>query len=139
MSNQEQEFGYRVRQALNEGLERLDYPTLHKLEQARLKALARQKAAQTETAWVPQPAGAGGSVDPDDAAARWWHRLGVLLPLAVLAAAFFAVAEWHHARSIRNQANLDFAVLMDETPIDAVSDKGFGVFLQTGDVPAPKE
>ncbi|MFN9210593.1 MAG: DUF3619 family protein [Betaproteobacteria bacterium] len=36
MSNQEQEFGYRVRQALNEGLERLDYPTLHKLEQARL-------------------------------------------------------------------------------------------------------
>ncbi|MFN7571961.1 MAG: DUF3619 family protein [Betaproteobacteria bacterium] len=139
MSNQEEEFGYRVRQALNEGLERLDYPTVHKLEQARLKALAQHKAAQTETAWVLQPAAAGAAGDPDDAAARWWHRLGVLVPLAVLAAAFFAVAEWHHARSIRDQANLDFAVLMDETPIDAVADKGFGVFLQTGDVPAPKE
>ena len=143
MNRNEEEFGYRVRQALNEGLDQLDYTAVHRLEQARLKALAHHKVAQAEPAWVPllQPAaaGAGGGDAGEDRSARWWHRASVALPLLVLAAAFFAVYEWQHSRSIRDQANLDFAVLMDETPIDTVSDKGFGVFLQTGDVPAPKE
>ena len=31
----ENEFGYRIRQALNEGLERLDYKTTYRLQQAR--------------------------------------------------------------------------------------------------------
>ena len=44
------EFGYRIRQALDESLDQLDYRTIYRLEQARLVALARQPAAQAALA-----------------------------------------------------------------------------------------
>ena len=61
----ETEFAYRIRQALNEGAERLDYKTTFRLEQARTKALAvRRMSAAESPGWVPalQPAG-GASLD----------------------------------------------------------------------------
>ena len=50
----ENEFGYRIRQALNEGLDSLDYRTTYRLQQARQAALARHHAVgQTERLWAP--------------------------------------------------------------------------------------
>jgi hypothetical protein len=135
MNRQDDEFGHRVRQALDEGLDQLDYRAVHRLEQARNAALARHAAVQSAPGWVAVPQSAGGPAVGDEGGNLWWRRLGVALPLLLLAAASFAVYEWQHARSIADQANMDFAVLMDETPIDAYADKGFGVFLQTGDTP----
>jgi len=40
----EVEFAYRIRQALNEGADHLDYRVVLRLEQARRRALAGQKA-----------------------------------------------------------------------------------------------
>ena len=47
------EFAYRVRQALNEGTDRLPYRVTARLEQGRRAALARQKAVVDKPLWVP--------------------------------------------------------------------------------------
>jgi hypothetical protein len=127
----ENEFGYRIRQALNEGADRLDYRTTYRLEQARRKALAAHRA-ETAPAWRPilVPAGAPGF--EDEGRVGWAHRLGIAAPLLALAIGFVAIYQWQHERRINELADIDFAVLLDEAPIDAYADKGFGALLQTG-------
>ena len=66
----ENEFGYRIRQALNEGAERLDYKTAYRLEQARGKALAAHRA-QTAPAWRPVLVPAGGPSLESEAPVGW--------------------------------------------------------------------
>jgi hypothetical protein len=135
MNRQQDKFGRQVRQALDEGLDQLDAGTVDRLAQARGAALDRHRALQIAPAWAAQPQPAGGLTVNEGSSTLWWRRLGMALPVLLLAAAFYAIHEWQHTRSIADQANMDFAVLMDETPIDAYADKGFGVFLQTGDAP----
>ena len=47
---------------------------------------------------------------------------------------FVGVHEWQRAKTADEIANIDFALLLDEAPVEAYADKGFGVFLKTGDV-----
>ncbi len=122
------EFGFRVRQALNEGLEHLDYRTTLKLQQAREAALVRQRGAQTTRGWVLQTAGAGGPVDD---APGWWSRLGLAAPLLALVVGFVGIYQYQEQRRISELADMDFAVLMDEIPLDTYADKGFGALLRT--------
>jgi hypothetical protein len=131
----EAEFAYRVRQALNEGVEHIDYKTGFRLEQARTAALARQRVAPaTVRGWVPalQPALASG---PDTGARGglwgWMRGAGMVAPLVAMVIGFIAIYQWQHDQRISNLADMDFAVLLDEHPIQAYADRGFGVFLQT--------
>ena len=76
--NHDVEFAYRVRQALNEGAERLDYRTVVRLEKARQAALARQKPA-VAPAWAPTTLQAAGvapraSGTPESPFWTWMHR-----------------------------------------------------------------
>jgi len=66
----ENEFGYRIRQALNEGAERLDYKTAYRLEQARRKALAAHRA-DTAPAYRPLLVPAGCPPLEDDCQVGW--------------------------------------------------------------------
>jgi hypothetical protein len=125
----ENDFGYRIRQALNEGTERLDYATAFRLEQARHKALAAHRAG-TAPAWRPILVPAGATVG-DDGPVGWVQRLGLAAPLLALVIGFVGIYQWQHERRIAHLADIDFAVLLDETPIDAYADKGFGAVLQT--------
>ena len=131
----EVEFGYRVRQALNEGADRLEYRVVLRLQQARQNALARQKTAVERPVWVPAlrlaAAGAGGGV-PDEAnpAWRWLRGLGVVAPLVALTVGFVGIYRWHANQAIAERANIDLAVLLDDTPIDTYADKGFGVMIR---------
>ncbi len=131
----EVEFGYRVRQALNEGADRLEYRVVLRLQQARQGALARQKTSVEQPLWVPAlrlaAAGAGAGM-PDEAGAAWvWlHRLGVVAPLLALTVGFVAIYRWHEDQLIVERANTDLAVLLDDTPIDTYADKGFGVMIR---------
>jgi hypothetical protein len=129
----EAEFGYRVRQALNEGLERLDYKTVYRLEQARKTALARQKRSQEATVWVPalQVAGAGSTPTEDGSSGFWtWlHRMGLVAPLLALVVGFIGIYQWQREQALAEIANLDFAVLLDETPLEAYADQRFTVLL----------
>jgi hypothetical protein len=123
------EFGYRIRQALNEGLERLDYRTAFRLEQARQAALARQTGA--EVAWAPVPAAAGGPVF-GRAPMGWLGRLGLAAPLVAIAVGYLGIYQYQESRRISEQADMDFAVLLDEVPLSTYADKGFGTLLSEG-------
>jgi hypothetical protein len=130
----EVEFGYRVRQALNEGADRLQYRVVVRLDSARRTALAHQRASVQRPLWVPalRFAGSGGDAGwPDDATPAWmWlRRLGLLAPLLALTVGFVAIYRWHEEQTIAEHANMDLAVLLDDTPIDTYADKGFGVLI----------
>ena len=126
----ENEFGYRIRQALNEGAEHLDYKTAFRLEQARQKALAAYRA-EAAPAWRPilVPAGGPGF---SDTGMGWAQRLGLVAPLLALVIGFIGIYQWQYDQRIAQMADIDFAVLLDDAPIDAYADKGFGALLQTG-------
>lgn len=127
----ENEFGYRVRQALNEGAERLDYKTAYRLEQARSKALAAHRA-QTAPAYRPVLVPAGGPSMEGEARFGWAQRLGLAAPLFALIVGFVGIYQWQQERRISELADMDFAVLLDDAPIGTYADKGFGTLLQTG-------
>jgi hypothetical protein len=125
----ENEFGYRIRQALNEGLERLDYRTTYRLQQAREAALARQHGFQTERGWAPAMQAAGGP-PVEDKSAGWLHRLGLVAPLLAVIIGFVGIYDYQESRRIAELADMDFAVLLDDVPIETYADKGFGALLQ---------
>jgi hypothetical protein len=127
----ENEFGYRVRQALNEGAEHLDYRTSLRLEQARRTALTAHRA-QSAPAWRPTLVPAGGPSLGSDAPVGWAQRLGLAAPLFALIIGFVAIYQWQQERRITELADMDFAVLLDDAPIGTYADKGFGTLLQTG-------
>jgi len=133
----EVEFGYRVRQALNEGVQRIDYKTAFRLEKARRAALEQYRATSLEQAWVrpAQVAAASGPqiADDDTSSWRWLQRLGLAAPLVALLVGFVGVHEWQRAKTQDETAAIDFALLLDEAPVEAYADKGFGVFLKTGE------
>jgi len=126
------EFAFRVRQALNEGAERLDYKTVLRLEQARAAALARQRRASPATVRLPalQLAPAGAPPLASGGGARWLRGLGWAAPLLALAIGFVAIGHWQKEAEIRRLAALDFAVLLDDGPLEAYADRGFGALLQ---------
>jgi hypothetical protein len=126
----ENEFGYRVRQALNEAAERLDYTTTYRLERARSAALARQRAPRAAAGWLPVSQAAGvPSIEPESGSG-WMRGLGLATPLVALIIGFIGIYQWQEDRRISELADLDFAVLLDEVPIGAYADKGFSVLLQ---------
>lgn len=123
----EQEFGYRIRQALNEGTEHLDYPTVHRLEQVRAAALASQRGLEPVRGAALQAAGGPAAGDPSPG---WWSRLGLVAPLLALVIGFIGIYQYHEARRISELADMDFAVLLDDVPLDTYADKGFGALLR---------
>jgi len=130
----ENEFAYRIRQALNEGAERLDYKTAYRLEQARGRALARHRAGVEAPVWVPslQTAAAGAASGNAPAGSwGWLHRARLAAPIAVLVIGFVGIYQWQRTQMIEHLADLDFAVLLDESPIDTFAEPGFGVLLNS--------
>jgi hypothetical protein len=131
----ETEFAYRVRQALNEGAEHIDYKVSLRLEKARLAALARQAPARSKAvSWVPalQLAGAraGGDMDSPSPAGAWLVRLGLAAPLLALAVGIVGIKQWQNDRMVSELAETDLAVLLDDTPIETYAHQGFGVYLR---------
>lgn len=125
----ENEFGYRIRQALNEGADRIDYKTAFRLEQARGAAIARLRP-QANVGWMPasQVAGTGPI---EFGRGGWLRTLGVAAPLLALVVGFVGIYEWQHQRHITELADMDFAVLLDTNPIGTYADKSFSVLLRT--------
>lgn len=126
----ENEFGYRIRQALNEGLESLDYRTTYRLQQARQAALARHHAVgQAERIWAPSLQTAGGP-PVEDEPVNWLRRLGLVAPLLALIIGFVGIYEYQESRRISELADMDFAVLLDDVPLETYADEGFGALLK---------
>jgi len=131
----QEEFAYRIRQALNEGAEQLDYKTQVRLEGARKTALARHKTQEeTEYVTIGQFATAGAAAplaDGESSVWTWLRGAGLVAPVFALIAGFIGIYQWQHARIITELADIDMSVLLDDAPLEAYADKGFGEFLQS--------
>lgn len=137
----QQEFGYRIRQALDESAARLDYRTALRLEQARKLALTRLQPARRT---APGLALAGGPALDDRPRGALWHSAW-LAPLLALVVGFVGIYEYQSAKRISDIADLDFAVLLDTTPISTYADHGLKAYLSAPllevirDLPQPAE
>jgi hypothetical protein len=133
----ENDFAFRIRQALDEGTKSVSYKASLRLERARHMAVARAREgiARTRPALAVAPAlhlaTAGGGPLPEAGPGLWdWLRsAGLIAPLFVLVAGFVGIHEWHHRSFINELADIDLAVLLDEAPLDAYADRGFGAML----------
>ena len=116
-------FTQRVRQYLNRGLHDLPPATLSRLEVARRAALTRQKATVHQSALATAGSFVYRHIDH-------LHLKQVFLIL-VLVTGIASYTYWHADRSIAEMGALDSALLADDLPIGALTDKGFDAWLKS--------
>jgi hypothetical protein len=130
----ETEFSYRIRQALDEGAERVDYTVSLRLEKARRAALERSVAGKLSPLWVPAlqvaPASGAAVMGADGQGPGWMLRFGLAVPLLALVLGIVGIKQLQSDRMIAEVADLDFSVLLDDTPIETYAHKGFEVLLR---------
>jgi hypothetical protein len=118
----EQHFGYRIRQHLNRGLHELSPETTARLAAARESALSHQRQAVRQSVLVSVGSFAQDHFDT-------LHLKQVLAALALIAGIVFS-AFWIADQRVSELGVLDSALLADELPISAFTDKGFDAWLK---------
>jgi hypothetical protein len=118
----EMQFGNKVRQALNQGLQ-LDARAAQRLKAARESALARQR---------PEPAPALAWADNVVGRFGGWRGLVlyVIVPLVFLLIGGAGAYTWQQNRIIAELEEIDTQLLTDDLPIDAYLDRGFQNWLK---------
>jgi hypothetical protein len=116
-------FGYKVRQHLNQGLHDLPSATLSRLEAGRQRALAHQKLAVHQS--VLATAGSFIQHQFDSL-----HLKQILMALALLIGVASYTA-WNADQQISELEAIDSALLADDLPIGALTDKGFDAWLKS--------
>lgn len=118
----ELEFGQRIRQQLNSGLQDIHPATAHRLRTARERALACQKVAVHQSALVA----VGTFIQ---------HRFDNLRLTQVLAA--FALllgvalsTAWVADQRVAELGDIDSALLSNDLPVAAFTDRGFDAWLK---------
>jgi len=132
MNTRELNFAYKVRHALNESLDHIPAPIPEKLASARKIALSRQKKPSPLAIFIPQQALAGTGAF-FSAPLSWLSRMGLAIPLIVLALGLVGLYEFEQERRISDTAEMDAAVLADELPLSAYLDYGFNAYLAERD------
>jgi len=119
----EEHFAYKIRHHLNRGLYELRPETASRLAVARENALARQKQAIS----LSVLATAGSFVHNQFANLRLKQVLiSLALLLCVVGSTF-----WQADRRVTELGAIDSALLADDLPIGAFTDKGFNAWLQS--------
>jgi hypothetical protein len=124
----ETQIAQQVREALDDSAERLPYRVSHRLQTARQAALARQRVNEIEL--VLSPALSGSTRLPGTEHPLWWRVGLTLLPVLVVAVGLLAISIWNETEMADEIAEIDNAVLTDDVPLSAYTDRGFGVFLK---------
>lgn len=132
MNTKQVNFAYRLRRALNENLDSLPASTTDRLAQARQVALTRKKADAPQRVAARRPVLAGNAGGLFGAQFSWLGRIGVALPMAVVAAGIFALYQAESQKRIEDVAEIDALVLADELPLNAYLDNGFNAYLAKG-------
>lgn len=132
-------FGMNIAARLSEGNRDLPYDITERLRAARMQALARRKAEQTQTHTVPLLASAGGSAalmfgrEPGGK----WGRFASALSLLVLVAGLFAISAMQDDDIANEAAEVDTALLTDDLPPAAYTDPGFLQYLRSASSSQP--
>lgn len=119
----EQHFAYKVRQHLNRGLHDLRPDTIERLAAAREAALVHRK--QTATHPVLASAGSFFSFRFEGL-----HFSQIVAGVALLLCSVFS-AFWVADQRVQELGDIDSAILSDELPIGAFTDKGFAAWLNS--------
>lgn len=119
----EHHFTYKVRQHLNRGLHDVSPATVNRLDSIKARALSRQKVA------VRRSVLAGVSSFVQDHFENL-HLRQVLLAFA-MAVGILGYTYWSAEQDIAELEVLDSALLADELPIAAFTDKGFAAWLKS--------
>ncbi|HQO29377.1 MAG TPA: DUF3619 family protein [Accumulibacter sp.] len=119
----EHHFTYKVRQHLNRGLHDVSPVTVNRLDSIKARALSRQKVA------VRRSVLAGVSSFVQDHFENL-HLRQVLLAFA-MAVGILGYTYWSAEQDIAELEVLDSALLADELPIAAFTDKGFAAWLKS--------
>jgi hypothetical protein len=115
----EQHFAYKLRQHLNRGLRDINPDALDRLGAARQAALACQKQL------ADRPALAAGGHLSGFRGLRFSQTLAAIVLLVGTFGSTLWIADWR----VEELGNIDSAILSDELPIGAFTDKGFAAWL----------
>ncbi len=129
MNQKELNFAYKVRHALNESADNLPQSTAERLASARKIALSRKKNDSALRALVSPRLLAGDVGGFLNTRFSWLARMGLILPLIVVAAGVAGIYQYEQQRHIDETAEIDAAVLADELPLSAYVDHGFNAYL----------
>jgi len=133
MNMQEINFAYKVRHALNERLENLPENVANRLSQARQMAVAQKK--KDFGLRVPVPVLEYATVGTNGILSRFaplFGRFWLSLCALTLVVGMMGIYYYEEQRQIQETADIDVAVLVDELPPSAYTDRGFKVFLERG-------
>lgn len=119
--NEETEFGYKIRQALNQGLDSFDKNLAGRLHLARQKALNCQK----EPIGGLRLAGFGESVEH-----AFFSHARTLLAVMALTIGATGTYYWNAFQQAQEFEEIDSALLADELPPSAYLDRGFHAWLE---------
>ncbi len=120
---QDTEFGYKTRQTLNEGLDRIDDKIAARLYQARQSALGVQR----QTVGILRLAGVDFGIDFGVG-----RNFRTMLAICALTIGATGTYYWNAYNQAQEYEEIDSALLADELPPSAYLDKGFHVWLERG-------
>ncbi|MDR3479884.1 MAG: DUF3619 family protein [Burkholderiaceae bacterium] len=127
---QELNFGYKVRHALNEGLDTLPSSTAERLASARKAALSRKKSDAPLRVLVRKNVLAGQVGNFFSEPFSWLGRLGLAIPVVVLVIGLVGIIQYEQQQRITETADIDAAMLTDDLPLTAYADHGFNAYLE---------
>jgi len=119
--NGENEFGYKARQILNQGLDTLDREVAGRLHQARQAALSSQRVPATGL----RLAGIGHNVE-----FAFFANARSLFAVIALTIGATGTYYWNAFEQVQEFEEIDSALLVDELPPSAYLDRGFHAWLE---------
>lgn len=127
MNSREIDREVRLRQAMRAAVDDIPESAALRLAAARRVAVSRKKMPVHLPAAVPAMAGFFGN-----GSQSWSHRVrraGAALPVLIGIALFAGLYHFEEQQRINDAAEIDVAVLIDELPLSAYTDKGFYAYL----------
>ena len=118
----EMHIAYKIRQHLNRGLQEISPPTADRLAAARARALGRQKVAVRQSLLAT----AGSFVQHHF---ENLHYKQILAGVALLIG-IGCYSYWQAEQNVAELEAIDSALLADDLPVAALTDKGFDAWLK---------
>ncbi len=130
MMNQDDHFGWQVRQWLNRATTNLSVPVQSRLEQARKKALARQRKSVSSPLLNASPKIKKHLNKTNRFLNQWLLGSSTAIPALTLVLGLFLITDAQFDHEANRLATIDSLVLGDELPISAYLDEGFSAYLK---------
>lgn len=128
MNIEAENFAYKVRRVLHDGLDGVSEPIASKLEKARKNAIANKKpdspflVSVYENIWATT---VGSITGPN----TWLQKISLCLPAFILAFGLMGIYHHEQQKQITELAEIDSEVLSDVLPPTAYADSGFKMYV----------